>query len=108
MFYYLIKYSFFLYFFIFGITGSRVRKSEIPGCPDLSSLPGDLSALDTEQLSNLKCFCSPVEDQENEELEGINVNCIYGSKLEDLLDALNAIDEANQTVYRVSIEVINQ
>jgi hypothetical protein len=77
-------------------------KTHIPACPDLSSLPNDISNLDNEQLSNLKCFCSG-GDEEN---LGMNVNCIFGSKLEDLMEALNAIDDVNGTIFRVKLLLI--
>lgn len=86
--------------FIILITGSKVNKLDIPGCPDLASLPGDLNDLDSEQLSTLKCFCSLISD-DTDNLNLININCIFGSRLEDLADVLMAVDDANKTVNRV-------
>uniref|UniRef100_A0A914YCA9 Uncharacterized protein n=1 Tax=Panagrolaimus superbus TaxID=310955 RepID=A0A914YCA9_9BILA len=77
-------------------------KTHIPACPDLVSLPNDINNLNTDQLSKLKCFCSG-GDEEN---LGMNVNCIFGSKLEDLMEALNAIDDVNGTIFRISLDHI--
>uniref|UniRef100_A0AC34QW30 Uncharacterized protein n=1 Tax=Panagrolaimus sp. JU765 TaxID=591449 RepID=A0AC34QW30_9BILA len=87
--------------FLIGTISARKAQVDIPGCPDLASLPGDLSQLDAEQLSNFKCFCSFPDEEDR---IGIAVNCIFGSRLEDLADALMAIDDANQTVYRISLD----
>lgn len=86
-------------FLIFITVLVSVRgRAPIPACPDLSSLPNEIEKLDSNQLSKLKCFCSG-GDEEN---LGINVNCIFGSRLGDLMEALNAIDDVNGTVFKVN------
>uniref|UniRef100_A0A7E4UNE6 Leucine-rich repeat domain-containing protein n=1 Tax=Panagrellus redivivus TaxID=6233 RepID=A0A7E4UNE6_PANRE len=88
----------------------------IPGCPDLTTLPGDINELSKDQLTKLKCFCNGITndlndpdgivDSENTSTPGIGiaVSCIFGSHLEDLAEVLTAIDDANRTVTRITLD----
>jgi len=78
------------------------------GCPNIELFQNSsaIEHLDARQLARLTCFCGPpAQDSQSKEMiriaDKVSLTCIFGSKVEDLRNALDSIRMANKTVERV-------
>ncbi|CAB3408274.1 unnamed protein product [Caenorhabditis bovis] len=70
----------------------------VPNCPDLDVLENQAD-LTQEQLNNLiLCFCKPQKDDK------VDISCLYGSNMDHLMKAADAVKKASLTTSKLSIQ----
>uniref|UniRef100_A0A914D2S8 Uncharacterized protein n=1 Tax=Acrobeloides nanus TaxID=290746 RepID=A0A914D2S8_9BILA len=85
------------------VCGNDDESLEIPGCIDLDALPNNLAKLENDQIAKLRCLCSSSKRMDMYGQLGVSIMCIYGSRLEDVRQSMLAVNEANRTIHRISI-----
>ncbi|KAI6225910.1 hypothetical protein M3Y95_00746800 [Aphelenchoides besseyi] len=85
----------------------ELSATEIPGCPDVNSLTKSIGDLEREQLDQIRCVCLSHSGNEEERQTGIQVNCVFGSTLDDLAKVLLTISELNRTVHHINLNHVN-
>ncbi|CAP21741.2 Protein CBR-LRON-9 [Caenorhabditis briggsae] len=74
--------------------------SPIPNCPDLDVLENQ-SDLSQDDLNNLiLCFCKPEPNDD----EKVAISCLYGSNLDHLMKATEAVKNASLVTSSISIQ----
>lgn len=82
------------------IYSTSAATTPIPNCPDLDVLENQ-SDLSQDDLNNLiLCFCKP--DATND--EKVVISCLYGSNLDHLMKATDAVKNASLTTSSISIQ----
>ncbi|KAK6033078.1 leucine Rich repeat-containing domain protein [Ostertagia ostertagi] len=83
---------------VLALTVAARQVGSVPGCPDLDVLEAEVDT-SADFLNNLLlCFCK-VKDKGK-----VDISCLYGSSLEHLDKATEAVKKANLTTNKISFQ----